>query len=140
MEFLHEIEVSKILMILALVIIVDFVSGVLAARLSPDDEIISKKWNDGLIRKGNMVFAAFGCFLFDLIVGFNFIEIIPFKDMLIELGFARFGLAETIALGMIIGEVISIFENWKKADIKIPRFITALVDKANDLLYKGEEE
>lgn len=139
MEFLQGIEVSKILMVLGLVIIVDFVSGVLAARLSPDDEIISKKWNDGLIRKGNMVFAAFGCFLFDLIVGFNFIEIIPFKDVLIGLGFARFGLAETIALGMIVGEVISIFENWKKADIKIPRFITSLVDKANELLYKGDE-
>ena len=139
MEFLQGIEVSKILMVLGLVIIVDFVSGVLAARLSPDDKVISKKWNDGLIRKGNMIFAAFGCFLFDLIVGFNFIEIIPFKDMLIGLGFARFGLAETIALGMIIGEVISIFENWKKADIKIPRFITSLVDKANELLYKGDE-
>lgn len=139
MEFLQGIEVSKILIVLGLVIIVDFVSGVLAARLSPDDEIISKKWNDGLIRKGNMVFAAFGCFLFDLIVGFNFIEIIPFKDVLIGLGFARFGLAETIALGMIVGEVISIFENWKKADIKIPRFITSLVDKANELLYKGDE-
>lgn len=139
MEFLQGIEVSKILMVLALVIIVDFVSGVLAARLSPDDEIIGKKWNDGLIRKGNMVFAAFGCFLFDLIVGFNFIEIIPFKDILIGIGFARFGLAETIALGMIVGEVISIFENWKKADIKIPKFITVLLDKANELLFKGDE-
>lgn len=140
MDFFQGFGVSKILMVLGLVIIVDFVSGVVAARLSPDDEIISKKWNDGLIRKGNMVFAAFGCFLFDLIVGFNFINVIPFKDMLIGLGFARFGLAETIALGMIVGEVISIFENWKKADIKIPRFITALVEKANDLLYKGEEK
>lgn len=139
MKLLQDIEVSKILIVLGLVIIVDFISGVLAARLSPDDEIISKKWNDGLIRKGNMIFAAFGCFLFDLIVGFNFIEIIPFKDMLIGLGFARFGLAETIALGMIVGEVISIFENWNKADIKIPRFITTLADKANELLFKGDE-
>lgn len=137
---LQDVEVSKILMVLGLVIIVDFVSGVFAARLSPNDEIKSKKWNDGLIRKGNMVFAAFGCFLFDLIVGFNFIEMIPFKEMLIGLGFARFGLAETIALGMIIGEVISIFENWQKADIKIPRFIATLVEKANELLYKGDEE
>ena len=36
---LQDVEVSKILMVLGLVIIVDFVSGVFAARLSPNDEI-----------------------------------------------------------------------------------------------------
>ncbi len=136
MELLQGFGVSKVLLILGLVIIVDFVSGVFAAHLSLDDTVVSKKWNDGLIRKGNMVFAAFGCFVFDLIVGFNFIEFIPFNETLVSLGFARFGLAEVIALGMVMGEVISIFENWKKANIKIPSFITTAITKANELFFK----
>ena len=141
MNFLQGVGVSKVLMLLGLVIVVDFVSGVVAAKLSPDDEIKSKKWNDGLIRKGNMIFAAFSCFLFDLIFGFNLIEFIPFREILTKAGLTHFGLAETISLGFIVGEVISIFENWKKADIKIPNFILKFVEKMNQLLFnKGDVE
>lgn len=137
---LQAFGVSKVLMVLGLVIIVDFVSGVIAAKLSPDDEIKSKKWNDGLIRKGNMIFAAFSCYLFDLITGLNFLELMPFKELLTSIGFVNFGLAEVISLGMIIGESISIIENWNKANIKVPNFIVNGIEKLKKLLFEGEEE
>ena len=139
MEMLQGFGVSKVLMVLGLVIIVDFISGVLAAKLNPDDTIVSKKWNDGLIRKGNMIFAAFSCYLFDLITGFNFIGLMPFKEILTNLGFVNFGLAEVVSLGMIFGEVISIIENWNKTKIKVPTFIVDGVEKLNELLFKGDE-
>lgn len=129
--------VSKVIAVLGLVIVVDFVSGLLSAKLSPNDTIISKKWNDGLIRKGNMLFAAFSCLLFDLITGIDLLPYIPFSDTLHTFGFVRLGVCEVISIGLIGGEIKSIFENWEKANIKTPGFLKSIIAKISNL-FSGE--
>ena len=111
-----------------------------ASKIS-GQEIRSKKWNDGLIRKGNMIFAAFSCLLLDLVTGFDFMPYVPemVASLLEQLGFVRIGLCEIISIGIIGGEWKSIHENWKRSGIVIPSFITNLLDKVLGL-FKGEEE
>lgn len=133
-------EVSKTLILLSISVIVDFITGLFASKIS-GQEIQSKKWNDGLIRKGNMIFAAFSCLLLDLVTGFDFMPYVPemVANLLEQVGFVRIGLCEIISIGIIGGEWKSIHENWKRSGIVIPSFITNLLDKVLGL-FKGEEE
>lgn len=133
MEAVVNIGVSKVLAVLGLVIVVDFITGLLAAKLRPDEVVTSKKWNDGLIRKGNMVFCSVSCFALDLLIGIDILPYMPFPETLHRIGFARFGICEAMTLGLICGEVKSIIENWEKAGIVVPEFIKSFIDKLANL-------
>lgn len=130
------IGVSKVLAILGLVIVTDFITGLFAAKLNKDDVITSTKWNDGLIRKGNMIFAAFACLLFDLITGIDILPYIPFSEFLNTVGFVRIGICEAVSIGLICGEIRSIAENWEKSGLQLPGFIKSFIVKISNLFSK----
>ncbi len=138
-SFLNRLGISKVILLLGLLIMVDLISGFFVAKLDKESTIWDKKLTDDLIRKGNMIFAIFSCFLFDLIMQFNLINFIPFNELLFSLGFKRFGLAETMSLGMIIGEIGIIARNWRKMDIRVPSFILNALENCEKLLFSEKK-
>lgn len=116
-ELMREQNILYLLSVLSIAMVIDFVSGVLAAKMH--QEILSKKGINGIIRK----VASMILLVFFLPVAL----IIPGKTGIV--------LLSVLYIGYLLMEIQSILENYQKMGISITLFQTFL-EHLYDLLKK----
>lgn len=107
-ELMREQNILYLLSVLSIAMVIDFVSGVLAAKMH--QEILSKKGINGIIRK----VASMILLVFFLPVAL----IIPGKTGIV--------LLSVLYIGYLLMEIQSILENYQKMGISITLFQTFL--------------
>ncbi|MEG0293125.1 phage holin family protein [Enterococcus sp.] len=118
-ELMREQNILYLLSVLSIAMVIDFVSGVLAAKMH--QEILSKKGINGIIRK----VASMILLVFFLPVAL----IIPGKTGIV--------LLSVLYIGYLLMEIQSILENYQKMGISITLFQTFL-EHLYELLKKKE--
>lgn len=118
-ELMREQNILYLLSVLSIAMVIDFVSGVLAAKMH--QEILSKKGINGIIRK----VASMILLVFFLPVAL----IIPGKTGIV--------LLSVLYIGYLLMEIQSILENYQKMGISITLFQTFLEHLYEFLKKKG---
>lgn len=118
-ELMREQNILYLLSVLSIAMVIDFVSGVLAAKMH--QEILSKKGINGIIRK----VASMILLVFFLPVAL----IIPGKTGIV--------LLSVLYIGYLLMEIQSILENYQKMGISITLFQTFLEHLYELLKKKG---
>ncbi|MGL4338442.1 MAG: phage holin family protein [Turicibacter sp.] len=128
----------KILMLMALLVMIDFMTGYTRAYMKR--ELNSSVGLDGLIRKGMICFAMMGFIVFDYIASFNLISMLPeaVREWLQSSDVIQMGLSDIMGIGIILQEMTSILENLHQLGLPLPRFVTYRIQRIKES-YLNEE-
>lgn len=126
-------SITALTMILIILMILDYVTGLLAAKSSENNEekISSKKGIEGIKKKVGYL----SLFLISVLLDYTLMQVTGIKALTINgIGYGMFSLAVTLFL--MSNEFISIVENLGRIGVPIPNF---LVNAFKELKDKSEK-
>lgn len=120
---------TKILMIIAILVMVDFITGYVKAY--HQCELNSSVGLDGVIRKAMILFSMVVFMLLDGILQFNLISCLPqvALEVMREYEFDKIGLSELLGIGIALQEGTSILENLHELGVPIPKCLAHRIER-----------